>query len=214
MDMARGMATGARWRRNHRQRRRVVDTARRWPGLRSLAVALATLVCLALAACGSASAPQLNLPGGTYSNTTFDFHITYPRNWLANPSEATPTGDGAVLPIPFTLVITRTGDAHSAASLISTCTVTVMNLKNGDIARSANGLASNTQLKVATVGGIAGYVSAPLAQDIPNSQISVTHTDYFVVHSGYEYQISTDSVQGDNADGDLRSIVESFGFGA
>ena len=187
---------------------------RRWKRLREPALVLAALVCLAFTGCGTASAPTLNLPGGTYSSVTYDFHITYPRNWLANPSEATPADDGSALPIPFTLVITRTGDAHSAASLISTCTVTVMNLKNSDIAKSADGLATNSTLKATTIGGIAGFVSASLAQDVPNSEISVTHTDYYVVHGGYEYQMSTDSVKGDNADGDLHSMVESFGFGA
>jgi hypothetical protein len=89
-----------------------------------------------------------------------------------------------------------------------------MNLKNSDIAKSAAGLATNKFLQTMSIGGVSGYASAPLAQDIPNSEISVTHTDYYVVHGGFEYQISTDSVKGDNADGDLRSIVESFSFGA
>lgn len=200
--------------RDHRHTHVAKEMSRR-PGRRyALALTLAGMMCLALAACGSASAPKLNLPGGTYSSATYDFHITYPRNWLANPSEATPASDGSVLPIPFTLIITRTGDAHSAASLISTCTVTVMNLKNSDIAKSAAGLATNKFLQTMSIGGVSGYASAPLAQDIPNSEISVTHTDYYVVHGGFEYQISTDSVKGDNADGDLRSIVESFSFGA
>lgn len=182
--------------------------------VRVLAITLAALACLAITACGSASAPTLNLPGGTYSSATYDFHITYPRNWLANPSEVTPSSDNSVVPIPFTLVITRTGDPHSAASLISTCRITVMNMKSRDIAKSAADLATNKTLQAMTIGGASGYVSAPLAQDIPNSQISVTHTDFYVVHGGYEYQISTDSVKGDDADADLKSMVESFGFGA
>ena len=189
------------------------EAALQWRWLRALAIACAALVCLVSAACGTASAPTLNLPGGTYTSADFDFHITYPRNWLANPSEATPPGDAASDPIPFTLTITRTGDAHSDAALVSTCTITVMNLKNSDIAKSVDGLATNTTLQTMTIGGAAGYVSAPLVQDIPNSQISVTHTDYYVAHGGYEYQISTDSVKGDHADGDLRGMVQSFGFG-
>jgi hypothetical protein len=201
------------WRRNHRLNHFGREAVFQCSWLRAPAIALATLACLAVAACGTASAPTLNLPGGTFTSATYGFHITYPRNWLANPSEATAPSDGSTDPIPFTLTITRTGDAHSAAALVSTCAITVMNLKNSDIAKSAKGLATNSTLQAMTIGGAAGYVSAPLVQDIPNSEISVTHTDYYVVHGGYEYQISTDSVKGDNADGDLRSMVQSFGFG-
>lgn len=201
------------WRWDHRQRQLTTDTPRPRRRLFAPSIALAALLCLAVTACGSASAPTLNLPGGTYTSATYNFHITYPHNWLANPSEVTPSSDGPIAPIPFTLVITRTGDPHSAASLISTCRVTVMNMKSSEIAKSANGLATNTMLKATTIGGISGYVSAPLVQDIPNSEISVTHTDYYVVHGGYEYQISTDSVKGDDADADLRSMVQSFAFG-
>ncbi len=186
---------------------------RQWWLLRALAIASMGAACLIIAACGSPSTPQLNLPGGTYSSSTYGFHITYPRNWQANPFDATPAADGSAAPIPFNLVITRTGDAHSAASLISTCTITVLNMKNKDIAKSAASLASNKALQATTVGGVQGFKSSPLIQDIPNSQISVTHMDYYVIHGNYEYQISTDSVKGDNADADLESMVASFGFG-
>ncbi len=186
---------------------------RQWWLLRALAVALAGAACLIIAACGSPSAPQLNLPGGVYSSTTYSFHVDYPRNWKPNPFNATPSTDGSAAPIPFNLIITRTGDAHSAASLISTCTITVLNMKNTDIAKSASGLSSNKTLQPATIGGEPGYKSSPLVQDIPNSQISVTHIDYYVIHGDYEYQISTDSVKGDNADADLASMVASFAFG-
>ena len=81
------------------------------------------------------------------------------------------------------------------------------------IAKSAASLATNKTLQLATIGGEPGYKSNPLVQDIPNSQISVTHIDYYVVHGDYEYQISTDSVKGDNADADLASMVASFSFG-
>src|SRR5512146_352236 len=182
---------------------------RRWWLLRALAVALAGAACLIIAACGSPSTPQLNLPGGTYNNTTYGFKVTYPRNWQPNSYNATPSTDGSAAPIPFNLIITRTGDAHSAASLISTCTITVLNMKNTDIAKSAASLATNKTLQLATIGGEPRDKSNPLVQDIPNSQISVTHIDYYVVHGDYEYQISTDSVKGDNADADLARMVAS-----
>ena len=178
---------------------------------RAVVFALAGMACLVVAACGSPSA--LQLPAGSYSSAQYDFHLTYPRNWKANPYAVTASASGPTA-IPFNLVITRTGDTHSAASLVSTCTITVMNMKDSDIAQSAATLASNKSLSAVTIGGVRGYRSSPLIQDIPNSQISVTHTDYYVVHGAYEYQISTDSVKGDDADSDLKSIIASFTFGA
>lgn len=201
-----------RWIARRRQRHAAQKHARRWL-LRTLAIALAGMACLIIAACGSPTV--LHLPGGVYSSTTYGFHVTYPPNWKANPSESTPSGAGsAVTAIPFNLIITRTGDTHSVASLISTCTITVMNLKNSDIATSAATLPTDKALQPATIGGVQGYKSSPLTQDIPNTQISVTHIDYYVVHGDYEYQISTDSVKGDNANSDLQSIIASFAFDA
>jgi hypothetical protein len=175
-------------------------------------MALAGIACLALAACGSPSLAPL--PSGSYSNSAYGFHLTYPKDWKPNPYDSTPSsGDAASSAIPFTLVITRTGGSHSSAALISTFTVTVMNLKNSDIAKSAAGLASDKTLHAVTIGGVQGYASTPLEQDIPNTQISVTHIDYYVVHGNYEYQLSTDSVKGDDADSDLQNIFKSFAFG-
>lgn len=188
------------------------SAGRRWLP-RTVILVVAVVASLSIAACGSPTVPQL--PAGAYSNTTYNFHIAYPRNWKANPFVSTPAaGDTSPSAIPFTLVITRTGDTHGVAAFISTCTITVMNLKNSDIAKSAKSLASDKTLQPVKIGGVQGYKSSPLVQNVPNSQISVTHTDYYVLHGDYEYQLSTDSVKGDNADGDLQSIIASFAFGA
>lgn len=180
--------------------------------LRALAMLLVGAAYLAIAGCGSPPMPQL--PGGTFSNATFGFRVNYPQKWQANASPATPGADTATTAIPFSVVITRTGASHSAAALISTCTITVMNLKNSDIARSAASLPSNKALQQVTIGGVRGYKSSPLVQNIPNTQISVTHVDYYVLHGNYEYQLSTDSVKGDDAEADLQSIIASFAFGS
>lgn len=199
-----------------RRRKPPVCTSEHWQRMPRVMTALlagvaVALVALMVAACGS---PSLNLPGGSYNNDTYGFHVNYPRNWQANPYDATVTpGDSAAASaIPFTLVITRTGDSHTSAALVSTCTITIMSLKNSDIAKGAADLASNKLLEKVTIGGAQGYKGKPITQEVPNSQISVTHTDFYVVHGDYEYQISTDSVKGDNADGDLDSIIASFGF--
>jgi hypothetical protein len=187
------------------------ESAPLWWHPHALVVLAALAACLVIAACGSPTLPSL--PAGSYSSATFGFHVSYPTNWKANPCDASTCGNSASGAIPFNLIITRTGDSHSAAALISTCTITVMNMKDRAIAASAAGLSRDKTLQPVTIGGARGYKSAPVTQDIPNSQISVTHTDYFVVHGNYEYQLSTDSVKGDNADADLQSIIASFGFG-
>lgn len=199
------------WFASHRQSRSTAAMLS-WQGLtRALTVALASVACLVIAACGSPSA--LQLPAGSYTSTSYGFHVAYPRNWKANPYDTTPSaGNSAQSAIPFTLVITRTGDTHSVASLISTCTITVMNLKDSTIATSAAHLASDKTLAATTIGGVQGYESKPIVQNVPNSQTSVTHIDYYVVHGKYEYQLSTDSVSSDHADDDLKSIITSFAF--
>lgn len=199
------------WFASHRQSRSIAAMLS-WQWLtRALTVALASVACLVIAACGSPSA--LQLPAGSFTSTAYGFHVAYPRNWKANPFDTTPTaGNSAQSAIPFTLVITRTGDTHSVASLISTCTITVMNLKDSTIATSAAHLASDKTLAATTIGGVQGYESKPIVQNVPNTQTSVTHIDYYVVHGEYEYQISTDSVSSDHADGDLKSIITSFTF--
>lgn len=179
---------------------------------RALVVVLAGIVCLAIAGCGAPTAPQLKLPGGTFTSTEYGFHFTYPPKWQVSSSGTTPSADGTPMPIPFSVIITHLSDSNSAVALVSTCAITVMNMKSSAIATPAAQLATNKTLKAMTIGGAPGYVGPPQVQDIPNSSVSVTHTDYYVVHGGYEYQISTDSVKGDNADADLQSIVTSFGF--
>ena len=61
-----------------------------------------------------------------------------------------------------------------------------------------------------TISGLPAYRATSVQQPIANTQYSDTHTDYYLIHGGYEYQLSTDAVQGDNAAAPLDAMLRSF----
>ena len=50
-----------------------------------------------------------------------------------------------------------------------------------------------------TISGVKGYQYGQPPTIIPGSQITDTHTDYYLMTPDFEYQISTDAVSDDNA---------------
>lgn len=166
---------------------------------------LALLLALALAGCGSASTtPKHDLPGGVYTNNTYHFRVTYPQGWQLNVSPQSSQVS------PLTLLITRSGVLQTNASLVSTFGVTVFSLSAPPIATAVAGYATDKTLHALTLSGLPAYQATPVQQAVPNTQFSDTHTDYFLIHGGYEYQLSTDSVQGDNAGPALVAMLQSF----
>jgi hypothetical protein len=198
-------------------------------------------LCLELAACGN------SLPGGTYSNTTYHFRVSYPSGWQVNASSGevpstwtTPTGGATPEPsptpsqltaVPLQVSITRTSDRASTQPVISAFTITVWDLHDPTAAAQAAGWAQNPALHAMTIGGQPGYASAPIQEPVlPNpgaggpaatgtaasgaSAVTDTHTDYYVVHGGYGYQLGTDAISGDNAAGALQEMLQSFTFTA
>ncbi len=173
-----------------------------WSGT---AGALALLLAMALAGCGSVSAvPKHDLPGGVYTNSQYHFRITYPLGWQLNVAPQSSSVS------PVTLLITRSGDLQATGSLVSTFTVAVFDASYAPIATAVAGYGSNTTLHSLTISGLPAYEASPVQQPMANSQVSDTHTDYFVVHGGYEYQLSTDAVKGDNAEPALNAMLQSF----
>jgi hypothetical protein len=70
-------------------------------------------------------------------------------------------------------------------------------------------------LHAVTLSGLAGYASNPLQQSLPGANgtptaVTDTHTDYYVVHGGYEYHLTTDAVSGEGTDANLQSMMASF----
>lgn len=176
--------------------------ARRWAGIFWTSGLLALLVLVAGCRNTSPAVPQL--PGGTYTNTQFHFSVHYPDGWQVNVApQSSPF-------VPLNLTITRTGDVQSKGALISTFSVTIFNAADKAMATPIARLKSDKTLRATTIGGLAGYQATPVTQPIPGAQGSVTHTDYYVLHDTYEYQVSTDSVQSDSADDAMRTMLQSF----
>jgi len=162
------------------------------------------IACLALsltlAACGTQAPP--NLPGGTYSSAQYHFKVTYPNGWKTNVSTQ------ASATVPLILIITRSSALNESGSLISTFTLDVLNMQDKDIAKLAKQLPTNKSLTRTTLAGLTAYTDTPMQQQSSNGQVTITHTDYYVVSGGYEYQLSTDALTGDGPA--LASIVNSF----
>lgn len=207
---ARGMAVG------YRVRGGVTHRHQRW------ALALAgLLLTLLLAACGASTPALPSSPGGTYTNAEFHFSITYPSGWVANEvraplglPQATPS---AALAIPLTVVITQTGTEQIDSALLSSFTVTVLNADNAAIASSitaqkAQASGATPTLTTVTLAGQSAWQAQSVTQQLPDSNQSATHTDYFLLHGAYEFQLSTDAIAGGGADAALAAMLKSFSF--
>jgi hypothetical protein len=163
-----------------------------------------TLMCMTAACAGTTTA----LPGGTYSNSTYHFKVTYPDGWQANAcgSDRNCAQSQPNAPVPLIVVITRTG-SHNPGQLISSLTIDVMTLQAlGGADKAAATLERDKTLSPVTISGIAGYQDKPITQQ--NATTSVTHTDYYLIHGEYEYQISADALSGDAHT--LQTMIQSF----
>lgn len=196
--------------------------------------ALALMGMLALAACGQSFTSNLRpLPGGTYANATYHFTIAYPSGWSytvlscgsdqqggsgCDSLQGTSASSGAA-PIPLQVTITREGVLTTNSPAVSALTITVLDLSDEYVAKSAAGLASDASLKKTTLAGTTAYASAPVQQEIPGSNGTPsantdTHTDYYLVHGAFEYQITVDALSGDGSEAALQDMVQSFAFTA
>lgn len=180
-------------------------SVRRWAGR---GIALTFLLLLAVGASGcklrSAVVKPTALPGGVYSNGQFHFSVRYPTGWKPNV-----TASGSTV-APLQVIITRSSDLSGHGSVVSTFTISVFDAQNATIAQSIAGLPKQTGIRTMTLSGMRAYATAPATQQLPGSTLSVTHTEYYVVANDYEYQLSTDAVQGDMADAALTSMLQSF----
>jgi hypothetical protein len=177
------------------------------PGRPGRPALLGLVVLLALSACGTvASTPKHDLPGGVYTNAPYHFRIAYPQGWQVNVSPARESS--AISPV--TVLITRSGELQANGSLVSTFTIIVLSTGAAPVATAVARLRKDPSVHALTLSGMPAYQAAPVQQPIPNTQFSDTHTDYFLIHGGYEYQLSTDAVQGDNASAALEAMLQSF----
>jgi hypothetical protein len=174
----------------------------RW--LPRLVVLLFLFLSLSVAACAGKTTAAPTFAGGTYTSTQFHFRITYPNGWKVNVQPAT---DAVV---PLTVVITRPGATSTTSQALSTFTIMVFDAHNPDIAASVRGLAGDNTLRKITISGQPAYAAAPIQEQLPNAQGTVTHTDYYLPTSQYEYQLSTDALGGAQDASALAQMLASF----
>jgi len=167
------------------------------------ALAVVALLCLALQACGNPSAP--NPPAGVYTSAAYGFTVSYPVGWKANAL-------AAVTSAPLILIITKSATGGTPGAQVSTFTLDVLSLKNSAFAANAALLPKDKALTHITLAGQPAYRDTPVAQQTQGSSVVVTHTDYYLLHGAYEYQISTDAVAGDATA--VQGIVNSFALSA
>ncbi len=160
-------------------------------------LALLTLLTLALSACGAST---LNLPSGVYTSQDYHFRVTYPTGWQANTS-AQPNATA-----PLIVIITRSGTHQPPGSEISSLTIDVLDMSNAGVAQTAAALAKNSALSKITFGGEPAFSDKPTLETGGN--VTLTHSDYYVVHGAYLYQVSTDALAGDGAA--LDKMAQSF----
>jgi hypothetical protein len=170
------------------------------------------IVVLALAACGPAAATPLPTPaGGVYTSSTYHFSITYPNGWQLNLA---PSGSSSSA-VPLSLTITRINAQAAVGAQVSTFGITVFDAHDPNAAASISALlklihASGSTYQPVTIAGKPGYQSKPTQEAIAGSQLTNTHTDYYLFLPDYAYHLSTDSVSGDNADSALQAMLQSF----
>ena len=191
------------------QRRR-----RRWalcPRTGVVTWCLVSLAMLALAACGR-SMPPLSAPsGGVYTSTACHFRVTYPNGWAVS----TPAGTTPSAAIPLEIVITRVNTQLAGGGQVSSFTVVVFNVRDTTVAGNIKLLDQQihdkgSKYRPITISGVRGYQYDQLPTIIPGSQITDTHTDYYLVTPDFEYQISTDALSDDNAASALQGMLNSF----
>jgi len=177
--------------------------------------ALSAWACLVIAvllvACGTSTPALPTVSGGTYTSARFHFTVTYPDGWQAHEIQ----GSSPSTAIPLTVIITRTGDTQDNGALVSTFTVALMNAHDPTIAQGiatleAQARAEGSPLLAIALAGKPALQAPSVKQQLPGSQLSATHTDYYLILTDYEYQLSTDAVDGDNAEPALQSMLQSF----
>lgn len=147
--------------------------------------------CVALiAACGGSS-----LPAGVYTNQQYHFSLSYPSGWQVNVKQQSDA------PAPLIVIITRSGARSTTGSIISSLTIDVLKLSDAGGPQVATQLAKDTTLTPVTLSGITAYQDKPTQQHGAGNEsaFTVTHTDYFIVHGAYEYQMSLDALAGDES---------------
>ncbi len=219
-------------------------------------MALLGLLSLALTGCDQNSTDVTRrLPGGVYTSQAYHFSVTYPAGWVANSTgcgtesgscdvlAGTATvGAGQIVAVPLQVTITRADQSAATVPVVSSFAVTVLDLRDPNVAAAAHALAGAPGLSAYTLAGQPAYATAPVQQALPDSngtpgadvtpgahitarptatphgvttaRATVSHTAYFLLHGGFEYQIGVDSVSNDGSRAALQGMLQSFTLSA
>jgi hypothetical protein len=214
------------------------------------------LLALALGGCEQTSTDVARtLPGGVFTSQAYHFTVSYPAGWAANSTgcgaasgscsvlAGTATvGAAQIIAVPLQVTITRADQSAAAAPVVSSFSVTVLDLRDANVATAAHALAAAPGMHTYTLAGLPAYATTPVEQALPGSngtpgaevtpgahitsrptvtphgattvRATVTHTAYFLVHGGFEYQIGVDSVSNDGSRTTLQTMLQSFALTA
>jgi hypothetical protein len=197
---------------------RIIGGRYTWPSMSACCVAASlAATILALSTCGgTANKPLPHQSGATIGSAQFHFRLTYPDGWdcsWAGPSApaacsspaATPTASASDV-IPLTVEITKSDTGVLPAML----SISVLSLSDPSIGASARALPTQKGLHKVTLSGLTAYADTAVQQPVPGTSVTDTHTDYYLVHRSYEYQLSTDSLSNDDSAAALSSMLSSF----
>jgi hypothetical protein len=147
-------------------------------------------------------------------------------------------GAGQVVAVPLQLTITRADQAAATTPVVSSFAITVLDLRDPHVALAAQAITTAPGLKPLTLAGQPAFATTPVEQPLPGSngtpgaevtpgahvtsrptitphgatstRATITHTAYFLVHGGFEYQIGVDSVSNDGSQSALQAMLQSF----
>ena len=179
-----------------------------------LMLALAALLSLLLAACGTPS--QQQFLGTEYSNGPYHFSVTFPDGWKFTPlPDPTPPAGASGGPASFTVIYTHATATQANSSLVSNLTITILDLHNPravnkDLLKVINSRATDPAYHAVQLAGHTAYATQPVQQPILDSQQMETHTDYYLLANSFEYHLSTDVLAGDQADDAIKGMLASF----
>jgi hypothetical protein len=79
-------------------------------------------------------------------------------------------------------------------------------MSNAGVAQTAAALSKNKALSKISFGGQPAFSDKPTLET--GASVTLTHSDYYLVHGAYLYQVSTDALAGDDAA--LSKMAQSF----